>query len=290
MGAEAAFRGVIDLLDDTRHPLRPRRRARRSPAPRAPSPTTSPTTEHEVHEQLVEGIVVGDDDLMDRYLDGETIDRDELEATLAGGVASGPVFPVLCCSAATGVGIDRLARLLVEIGPAPDQRPPVEVRAGDTTTEVACDPAGPPLAGGLQDDLRPPRRADLAVQGAVGDAPARHRAHQPPDPRPTSGSTCSSSCGATRPSRCNEAVAGDFVAVPRLSDTATGDTLAPKGTPVPWSSRAPEPPALSVAVRPASRADEDKLMSGLHDSARRTRPCVVDPGRRDPPDRPRGGR
>jgi elongation factor G len=61
----------------------------------------------------------------------------------------------------------------------------------------------------------------------------------------------------------DEAVAGDFVAVPRLTATATGDTLAPKGTPVTAVIPAPEPPALQVAVRPASRADDDKLMSGL---------------------------
>ena len=47
-----------------------------------------------MHEQLVEGIVVGDDDLMERYLDGETLDYAELEKSLAGGVASGAVFPV----------------------------------------------------------------------------------------------------------------------------------------------------------------------------------------------------
>jgi len=60
----------------------------------------------------------------------------------------------------------------------------------------------------------------------------------------------------------DEAVAGDFVAVPRLT-AATGDTLAPKGTPVTAVIPSPEPPALQVAVRPASRADDDKLMSGL---------------------------
>jgi len=56
-----------------------------------------------VHEQLVEGIVVGDDDLMARYLEGAPIGRDELEGTLSKGVAAGVVFPVLCASATTGV-------------------------------------------------------------------------------------------------------------------------------------------------------------------------------------------
>jgi elongation factor G len=61
-----------------------------------------------------------------------------------------------------------------------------------------------------------------------------------------------------------EAQAGDIVAVPKLSDTATGDTLAPKGTPVVAAAPEPEPPALALAIRPRSKGDEDKLMTGLH--------------------------
>ena len=59
-------------------------------------------------------------------------------------------------------------------------------------------------------------------------------------------------------------VAGDFVAVPRLNGTRTGDTLAPKGQPVVVPAPTLPEPALRVAVRPATRADDDKLMSALH--------------------------
>ena len=75
------------------------------------------------HEALVEGIVVGDDALMERYLDGDTLSFEELEAGLAGGVASGAVFPVICASSATGVGIDRLATILAELCPSPADAP-----------------------------------------------------------------------------------------------------------------------------------------------------------------------
>ena len=62
----------------------------------------------------------------------------------------------------------------------------------------------------------------------------------------------------------SEVTAGDIGAVAKLSDTATGDTLAPKGTPVVVSTiQAPEP-ALSIASRPRSKGDEDKLPIGLH--------------------------
>ena len=64
-------------------------------------------------------------------------------------------------------------------------------------------------------------------------------------------------------------VAGDFVAVPRLNGTRTGDTLAPKGQPVVVPAPTLPAPALQVAVKPATRADDDKLMSALQRLLRR---------------------
>ncbi|MDP1793173.1 MAG: EF-Tu/IF-2/RF-3 family GTPase, partial [Acidimicrobiales bacterium] len=61
-----------------------------------------------------------------------------------------------------------------------------------------------------------------------------------------------------------EVVAGDLVAVAKLSDSHTGDTLAPKGTPVRALLPEPPPPALWIAIKPKSQGDEDKLMTSLH--------------------------
>ena len=60
---------------------------------------------------------------MERYLDGDVPSVQELEHTLALGVAGATVFPVVCGSAATGVGVDRLADFICEIGPSPAERP-----------------------------------------------------------------------------------------------------------------------------------------------------------------------
>jgi len=261
IGSESTFRGVIDLLDDTATiyavgvgpPIT---------GSEGPVPPELANTEHEVHEQLVEGIVVGDDDLMARYLDGETIGRDELEGALAAGVANGSVFPVLCCSGATGVGIDRLATLLVELGPSPDRRPPVVVTAGETTTEVACDPGAPPLLS-IVKTFADPHAGRISLCKV-------HSGTLRPDVVLTNPRTRSDerlhvleTLRGHDAEPVGDAVAGDFVAVPRLSDTRTGDTLAPKGTPVRVPLIEAEPPALLAAVQPASRADDDKLMSAL---------------------------
>src|ERR1700722_7584453 len=73
------------------------------------------------------------------------------------------------------------------------------------------------------------------------------------------------------PARAPPITAGDFVAVPRLNGTRTGDTLAPKGQPVVVPPPLLPHPALQVAVKPATRAHDDKFMSALQ------RLCDEDP-------------
>src|SRR5207302_2196617 len=113
IGEESSFRGVADLLTDTAITYEGG-----SPAT-GEIPDDMEALEHQVHDNLVEGIVVADDDLMERYLEGDTPSPKELEETLAHGVASATVFPVICGSATTNVGIDRLAPFICWLGPSP---------------------------------------------------------------------------------------------------------------------------------------------------------------------------
>jgi elongation factor G len=262
IGAEAKFSGVVDLLDDTATVYTP---GEGPPVAgrEGPMPEELVNQEHAIHEQLVEGIVVADDDLTARYLDGETIERHELEVALAQGVADGTVFPVLCCSSITGVGIDRLAHALVELVPSAERRPPVPVRAGTETTEVSCDPNGPPLLAVCK-TLSDQHAGRISLCKVVSGTITPDLVLVNPRTRAEERLHVLETLRGHETTPVRDAVAGDFLAVPRLNGTKTGDTLAPKGSPVVVSLPAPEAPALSVAVRPASRADEDKLMSAIH--------------------------
>lgn len=256
IGEEAAFRGVADLLTDTAITY-----GGGTPT-EGPIPAEMEAQEHAVHDALVEGIVVGDDDLTERYLDGETLSFEELEKTLARGVAEATVFPVVCGSAAKAVAIDRLARFICEIGPSPADRPPVEVRAGDTTAQVACDPDGAPLAYVFK-TLADPYVGKVSIFKVLSGTikPDAVLAN----PR-TSGDEKLHALFALRGNKqepLTEVVAGDIAAVAKLNATMTGDTLAPRGTPVVVPPPPRLVPSLATAIRPKSKGDEDKLMTAL---------------------------
>jgi elongation factor G len=257
IGEEVAFHGVADLLTDTAYLYTDGQVAT------GPIPDEMEALEHQVHDNLVEGIVVADDALLEGYLDGKVPSFEQLEHTLAVGVDEASVFPVVCGSATAEVAIDRLADFICEIGPSPLDRPPVTVTAGDVEVEVTPDEAADPLvtvfktiadpyvgritlfkvlSGTLHVDdhlVNPRSGADERLHGL---ALMRGKEQVP----------------------ASEIPAGDLGAVAKLTDTVTGDTLAPKGRPVVLPHPDEPPPAYSVAVVPHTQADDDKLATALH--------------------------
>jgi len=256
VGEEAGFRGVLDLLADRAITYDTGK------AVEGDVPHDLATTEHEVHDALVEGIVVADDGLMERYLEGDVIGFEELAKTLAQGVAAASVFPVVCGSATKGVAVDRLADFICEIGPAPTERPPVMVRAGDTQAEVAPEASGKPLAYVFKTVGDQFGRISMfkLLSGTLktDDTLVNSRSHVDERLHQLFAMVGKEHLAT------NEVIAGDIAATWKLADTGTGDTLAPKGSPVVVPPPPPAVPVLHVAIRPKSKGDEDKLMTALH--------------------------
>ena len=257
IGEEVSFRGVADLLSDTAITYEDGKPST------GPIPDEMEAQEHAVHDSLVEGIVVADDELMERYLEGDTPSFEELEKTLAHGVASAQVFPVLCGSAGKDIAIDRLATFLCEIGPSPLDRAPVVVKAGDKEAEVSVDPAGQPLAVVFK-TLADPYVGKISIFKVLSGTVR-------PDAILTNSRTHTDeklhalfTLRGKEQVQVNEVPAGDLGAVAKLGDVSTGDTLAPKGSPVLVPPPPSPPQILSMAIRPKSKGDEDKLMTALH--------------------------
>jgi elongation factor G len=246
IGEEASFHGVVDLLTDTAVTYE----GENGKGSEGPVPEEMQGEEHTVHDALVEGIVVADDDLMERYLADESIEVKELEQALAKGIAEASVFPVLCGSATKLIGIDRLASFIVHEGPAPvasedgqGSAPPVAF-----VFKTIVDPyvgrvnLFKVLQGTIKTD------ASLVNSRTVSD----ERLHQ-----------LSVMRGKEQEST-GEVPAGDLAAVAKLGDTSTGDVLGARGADVAVESFEPPKPVLPIAIRPKSKSDADKLANALH--------------------------
>jgi elongation factor G len=257
IGEETAFHGVADLLTDTAITYDT------GAAVEGEIPDEMEAREHEVHDNLVEGIVVADDEMMERYLDGDTPSPKELEDTLATGVAEATVFPVICGSAAKGVAIDRLAKFICEIGPSPTNRPPVTVQAGSTTQEIACDPGGQPLAYVFK-TLADPYVGKVSMFKVLSGTIRPDAVLTNPRTHTDEKLHALFTLRGKEQEQLTEVPAGDIAAVAKLGETGTGDTLAPKNMPVIVPAPAPPVQSLSVAILPKSKGDEDKLMTALH--------------------------
>ncbi len=278
IGEEGSFRGVADLLSDTAITYD------------GGKPTTGPipeemaVREHSVHDSLVEGIVVADDDLMERYLEGEVPTVKQLEKTLAHGVASGQVFPVVCGSALKQIALDRLASFICEIGPSPLDRPPVSVIAGEIDVRRRSRSCGSAAGVGVEDRRRPARGQDQPVQGAVRLGPPRRHPGQRPHPlrRAAARPLHPARQGADqRRRRFPPGTSGPWPSWPTWSPATPWHPRAPRSR-VPGLT-APEP-VLRIGIRPKSKGDEDKLMTALHRLEEEDPALYGATRRRDPPD------
>ncbi len=269
IGAESEFHGVADLLSDRAFTYDDGWKGQPGPVP-----DELADAEHKGHDTLVEAVVVGDDEQLERYLGGDEPSVEELERTLAHEVLDGDVIPVVCGSALTGAGLDRLADFIVEIGPSPVDRP-VTVTAGDTTTEVVADPSGQPLAFVFK-TIADPYVGYLSLfrvlSGTVKADAHLVNSRSGTDERLHGLFHLSGS----KQEPVSEVAAGDIAAVAKLANTRTGDTLAPKGLPVAVTPIDPPASVLAVAIRARTQADDDKLGAALHKLADEDAALIMD--------------
>ncbi len=257
LGEEENFHGVADVLTEEAHEYAPD-----GTHTIEPLPDDIIEHEHEIHDQVVEEIVSGDDTQLERYLEGEIPTPAELEATLAAEVLQCIEFPVLVGSGTVPIGVDRLADYICELGPSPASRP-MRALAGDQEIEITADPDGDPLAyvfKTVSDQYVGQVSVFKVVSGTIQPDATLREVASGTDERLHG----LFHLQGTEQTQAGRLVAGDIGAVTKLNATSTGSTLAPAGTPV-TIAPPPVPIAhLAVALVPVSQSDDDKLSEALH--------------------------
>jgi len=242
---------------------------------RDPDPQHLPLIQ-EHRNALIEGIIAESEDesLMDRYLGGEDIDVKVLIDDLETAVARGSFYPVLAACSGTGLGMAELLEVLTSAFPSPLEHPllPVTRPDGAAVEPLSCDPKGRLCAEVVKTTTDPyVGRISLVrvFSGTLQPDSVLHvsghgladRGHDDHDVDEKVGALSSPLGKHQRP--VPHAVAGDIVAIAKLSRAETGDTLSAKDDPLLVHAWEMPEPLLPVAIQAKSKADEDKLSTGL---------------------------
>ncbi|MEA5055555.1 MAG: elongation factor G, partial [Propionicimonas sp.] len=222
---------------------------------------------------LIEAIIqeAEDDSLMDRYLSGEELDTDYLLDDLMKAVATANLFPVLPVASNTGVGVEELLRLIAHGFPTPSMHPnpPITTPEGAELPDVETDPAAPLVAQVIRTTTDPFAGRLSMVRVFSGTLKADDVVHVSGHGSRSADHDSEERIGQIQAAVGSElqprssAIAGEIVMVPKLTTAETGDTLSSRERPAVVGRWALPEPLLPLAVRAATRNDEDKLGAAL---------------------------
>jgi len=219
----------------------------------------------EYREKLAEAVAETDDNLINKYLDGEALSDDEVRTGLKLATVRGQVVPVLVGSATGNVGATMLLDAICEYMPSPvDAGPVAAVNAQSKAEEsLSPDPTGP-LAALVFKTSADPYVGKLTYfrvySGTLHSDSTVWNANREGQER--IGQLYMLRGKAQEP--VSSVIAGDVGAVAKLVQTETGDTLCGKDRPLLLKSIEFPNPCMSVAVHPKTKADLDKLGSSLN--------------------------
>ena len=216
----------------------------------------------EAHEQLVESIAETDEELMEKYFSEGELSADELVEGLRKAVLKLELFPTFFGDAYNNVGVDRLQNALVQFGPAPTEAAGLKIQDGEE--EVALDGrAAAPLAALVFKTLAEQHVGELCLlrlfAGAIkpGDEVAN------PDKRSTERIGQIFPLNGNKRAEVDSAEAGDIVALVKLKNTHTTDTLCAKGQSLRLPGIEFPEPLIRVAIHAREQGGEDRMVTGL---------------------------
>jgi elongation factor G len=259
IGSEDDFKGVIDLVGMKAFTYDAKGKAKEVDIPSDMQDLVA-----EEREALVENVVESDDELLERYLEGESLSDDEIKAALKKGTLSRNFVPVLCGSATKNIGIDLIQNFIVDCMPSPLDRGPWIATDEDGEKEVECNPdPDAPFSAFVFKTVADPFAGRLSifrvVSGSLGADGNFYNTNKSTKERYNQ----LLSLAGKEQKPVTKAGPGSIVAVAKLKDSTTGDTLCDEGRKVKFKCAEPLPSLTSFAVEPKSKGDEDKIFSSL---------------------------
>ncbi|HEV2462336.1 MAG TPA: elongation factor G [Acidobacteriaceae bacterium] len=262
IGAEAGFKGVIDLIEMRAIVWHDETMGAKYDVEAVPADLQKKAEAFRM--QLIETVAEHDDEMLHKFLEGETPTAEELKKALRGATIGMKVFPVLCGSAFKNKGVQTLLDAVVDYLPSPLDVPPVEGIDPDDTSVVltreANDDAPFSALGFKLINDQYGKLGFIRVYSGVlktGDTVLNPRTGK------TERVGRLVKMHANKREDITEIYAGDICACVGLKELKTGDTLCAPQHPIALSAIDFPEPVISVAVEPKTKGDQEKMGMAL---------------------------
>ncbi|NLY75886.1 MAG: elongation factor G [Firmicutes bacterium] len=257
IGSEDRFCGIVDLVNEKAFIFADDLGAR-SETKEIPAEMVELVNEY--RGKLLETLAEFDDELMAKYLEGETISSEEIKAVIRKGTLSAKITPVLCGSAFKNKGIQLLLDAIVDYLPSPLDLPPVSGTVPGQDKEIVrktsdSEPFSA-LAFKIMVDPYVGKLAFFRVYSGTLKS-GSYVLNSTKNKRERIGRILR--MHANHREDIDEVMTGDIAAVVGLKDTATGDTLCDEKNPIILESMEFPEPVIDIAIEPKTKADQDKL-------------------------------
>ncbi|HZK33603.1 MAG TPA: elongation factor G [Tissierellaceae bacterium] len=256
IGEAEDFKGFISILDEKAYEYNGLERTERELTDEEKSRIES------IRETLMEKVAESDEELLDKYFEGEEFTKEEISRGLREAVANGDLAPLIVGSAEKALGMDFLLEVIERYIPSPDSIPPVVgLKNGqDVTRKVDVDDA---FSAVVFKTIIDPFVGKLSLFRVMSGKITKN----------TELYNCTKEeqeklgglfvLRGKNQIEVDEIQAGDIGATSKLSYTQTGDTLCDKNDPTIYETIRYPQPTLFLAVEPKAKGDEEKIGASL---------------------------
>ncbi len=261
IGQEGDFKGVVDVVHMKAYSFDENGKAKEISIPETGRGLIDTT-----RERIVELVAESDDELLEKYFENGTLDEEDIIPNLSKAIAKSKLCPAYAVSSETLVGLSVLLDHIVEFAPNPAAH---ESESGfkdtDETERVLRNYSNDePFSAFVFRTIADPFAGRInvmkVVSGKIASDATVYNSRRDTMERlgalhVLQGKTLD---------KVSEATTGDIIAVVKLKDTQTGDTLCDKANVIVYPNVKYPEAAISFAIEPKSRADEDKISTALH--------------------------
>jgi len=257
IGSEDNFSGIVDLVTEKAF-IYTDDLGSRTEAKAIPDDLVDITSEY--RSKMIEALAEFDDELMVKYLEGETIQVEEIKAAVRKGTLSAKITPVLCGSSFKNKGVQLLLDAVVDYLPCPLDLPPIKgtIPGQDVEIERKSSDTEPfsALAFKIMADPYVGKLAFFRVYSGTLKT-GSYVLNSTKNKRERIGRILR--MHANHREDIDTVFTGDIAAVVGLKDTTTGDSLCDEKTPILLESMEFPEPVIDIAIEPKTKADQDKL-------------------------------